>query len=143
VKKVYKFDKCLYCNNDIKHSRYNIFCDNKCQHDYVYENYIRDWKEGKKDGKSGEYGTSSTIRKYLFEKYNNSYSKCGWNEINEFTNKIPLELEHIDGDSTNNKEENLKLLCPNCHSLTKTYKGANKGNGRHNRMKRYYEGKSY
>lgn len=30
----------------------------------------------------------------------------------------------------NNKEENLLLLCPNCHSLTSTYKGANKGNGR-------------
>ena len=49
----------------------------------------------------------------------------------------------VDGNYTNNKEENLTLLCPNCHSLTKTYKGANKGNGRHNRMKRYYDGKSY
>lgn len=38
---------------------------------------------------------------------------------------------------------NLILLCPNCHSLTPTYKALNKGNGRHNRMKRYNDGKSY
>lgn len=45
---------------------------------------------------------------------------------------MPLEVEHIDGDSTNNKEYNLTLLCPNCHSLTKTYRGLNKGNGTRN-----------
>ena len=37
----------------------------------------------------------------------------------------------------NNKEENLTLLCPNCHSLTPTAKGANKGNGRYYRRLRY------
>ena len=52
--------------------------------------------------------------------------ECGWSERNPHTGNIPIELEHIDGDFKNNKEENLKLLCPNCHSLTKTYKGANK-----------------
>lgn len=35
---------------------------------------------------------------------------------------IPLELEHIDGNNKNNNSENLKLLCPNCHSQTKTWK---------------------
>lgn len=35
---------------------------------------------------------------------------------------IPLELEHIDGHSRNNVRENLKLLCPNCHALTPTYR---------------------
>ncbi len=41
-------------------------------------------------------------------------------------NPIPLELEHIDGNSSNNLLENLELLCPNCHSLTDTYRGKNK-----------------
>ena len=35
---------------------------------------------------------------------------------------IPLELEHIDGDRLNNCLENLKLLCPNCHALTPTWR---------------------
>jgi predicted HNH restriction endonuclease len=69
--------------------------------------------------------------------------QCGWDKINLHTNKVPIELEHIDGNSTNNELSNLKLLCPNCHSLTSTYKALNKGNGRHKRMERYKEGKSY
>jgi 5-methylcytosine-specific restriction endonuclease McrA len=40
---------------------------------------------------------------------------------------IPLELDHIDGDRTNNLLENLRLLCPNCRALTPTYRGRNIG----------------
>lgn len=39
---------------------------------------------------------------------------------------ISLELDHIDGDNSNNSLENLRYLCPNCHALTKTYRGRNK-----------------
>lgn len=42
------------------------------------------------------------------------------------TQDIPLELEHIDGNNKNNKRENLKVLCPNCHALTSTWRGRNK-----------------
>jgi hypothetical protein len=68
---------------------------------------------------------------------------CGWNEINPKSGKVPIELEHSDGNSANNNLKNLKLLCPNHHSLTPTYKGLNKGNGRANRMKRYHDCKSW
>ena len=70
-------------------------------------------------------------------KYNNKCSRCGWGEINPYTNNIPLEVEHIDGNFMNNNEENLTLLCPNCHSLTSTYKGANAEKGRQARHKYY------
>lgn len=40
---------------------------------------------------------------------------------------IPLELDHISGDRTDNRLENLRLLCPNCHALTPTYRGRNIG----------------
>lgn len=42
-------------------------------------------------------------------------------------NQIPLELDHIDGNTDNNLLKNLRLLCPNCHALTPTYRGKNKG----------------
>jgi hypothetical protein len=44
-----------------------------------------------------------------------------------FDRPIPLELDHIDGDSENNELLNLRLLCPNCHALTPTYRGRNIG----------------
>lgn len=40
---------------------------------------------------------------------------------------LPLEVDHIDGDWRNNRIENLRLLCPNCHSTTDTYRGRAKG----------------
>lgn len=40
--------------------------------------------------------------------------------------KISLEIDHIDGDNTNNELSNLRYLCPNCHALTETYRGKNK-----------------
>lgn len=133
--------KCLICGDKVKNYM-NVYCSNKCQNDDRYINYIKDWKNDKVDGKKG-YGISNHIKRYLFEKYNNKCTKCGWSIKNEYTGNIPLECEHIDGNSDNNKEENLTLLCPNCHSLTETYKGANKGNGRYNRRQRYNDGKSY
>lgn len=39
---------------------------------------------------------------------------------------IALEVDHIDGDNTNNEISNLRYLCPNCHALTETYRGKNK-----------------
>lgn len=49
--------------------------------------------------------------------------KCGlskWNNQN-----IPIELEHINGVPTDNRLENLTILCPNCHAQTPTYRGKN------------------
>lgn len=40
---------------------------------------------------------------------------------------LPLEVDHIDGNWRNNRPENLRFLCPNCHSTTDTYRGRGKG----------------
>lgn len=53
--------------------------------------------------------------------------KCYSCNLTEWLNKpIPLELEHINGKSSDHRLENLTLLCPNCHSFTDTYRGKNK-----------------
>lgn len=122
------------------------FCSNQCGQDFNFNTYVDRWKRGEVSGIVSENTTpmlSKFIRTYLFKKYNNCCSKCGWAAMNPTTKKIPLEVEHIDGNSENNREENLTLLCPNCHSLTATFRGANKGNGRHYRRERYRSGKSY
>ena len=48
---------------------------------------------------------------------------CGLTEWNNLP--IPLELHHIDGNRNNHKLENLKILCPNCHAQTETYRAKN------------------
>lgn len=128
--------KCLNCNKEINFKK--KYCNNTCQSEYQYNQYIERWKKGLESGIRGKFQISNYIKKYLMEKFNASCCECGWSEINPFTNNIPLEVEHIDGNYLNNNEDNLKLLCPNCHSLTSTYKGANRGNGRKERKKYYY-----
>jgi len=49
---------------------------------------------------------------------------CGWCEKSK-DGRLPLELDHINGDSNDNRLENLRVLCPNCHSLQSTHRGRN------------------
>lgn len=125
---------CAYCGKELSANRQK-YCSNECQQLWQYEEYIKRWKNGFENGIIGEYQISKYIKRYLFEKYDYQCVRCGWGEINEFTGKRPLEVHHKDGDYTNNTEDNLELLCPNCHSLTETYKASNKGNGRKSRKK--------
>lgn len=54
-------------------------------------------------------------------------NKCAWCNIKDTYNNKPivLQVDHIDGDNKNNTIENLRLLCPNCHSQTDTFSGKN------------------
>lgn len=94
------------------------------------------------DGKHPHIKTASIKQKLLDEGYKTWIcEKClntEWMGL-----PIPLELNHKDGNGEHHSEDNLELLCPNCHSQTPTYKGKNRGNGRHNRKERYKQGKSF
>lgn len=125
---------CLNCGNPAARGK---FCSGKCKREYEQKEWVKSWKEGNEEGLRGKYAISYRIKKYLFAKYNCKCEKCGWGEINEFTNTVPLEVHHIDGNYKNNAEENLQLLCPNCHSLTETSKSHNKY-GRKERSKYDY-----
>lgn len=125
---------CLNCGKEAE--RWNKrFCSNRCQVDYQYRSYIQSWKRGEESGAIEGEALSRHLRRYLLEQHGERCMQCGWNQRHLITRQVPLTVHHIDGNSRNNREENLLLLCPNCHSLTDNYQNLNRGNGRTYRRK--------
>ena len=130
-----KVFNCLSCGKEHAFKGYsyaNKYCDNQCQKDFEYKSFIIEWKEGKQDGVN-KNAPSKHLYRYILEKQE---GKCLLCEIDSWNGSaIVLELDHKDGNHTNNTEKNLRCLCPNCHSQTPTYKNRNMGNGRKARSK--------
>jgi len=90
----------------------------------------------------GEVGElNKNHRKYIINTRGFACEECGRNPINPYTNRSTLNVDHIDGRANNNRMDNLRVLCPTCHSLTPTYGALNKGNS--TRFKRYNKGDAY
>lgn len=109
--------QCVVCNKDVPH--YLKYCSTECRNNAkdIQQRFI-----------NGEFSSRKTLRRLVIERDGYKCSECSITEWREFP--LSLELDHKDGDASNNKADNLHLLCPNCHSITPTWKARNKGNGR-------------
>jgi len=100
---------------------YNTFCD-PC---------IAAGEHIRRARSSEECKSDKALRSYLLRTRPHRCETCGrktWQG-----QPIPLEVDHKDGNGTNNKENNVHLICPNCHAQRPTSKGKNRGKGRKKR----------
>lgn len=80
--------------------------------------------------RNSDYKTSNQLRRRLL-KEKILEPKCSCCKRKTWMGKpISLELDHINGVRNDNRIENLRLLCPNCHAQTDTYRGKNIGRSR-------------
>lgn len=94
----------------------NIETDHWTGQGWNKEKRLKDWKS---------YTKIESLKKHLLKLKRNTCESCNLSTWKEFP--IPLEIHHIDGDRTNNKIENLKVLCCNCHALTDNWRNKNNG----------------
>jgi len=102
---------CLNCEKEFKWNpsqKSGKYCCQDCQITHSLKTKIE----------TGEYSKCNAI---TYFKRINKYecSQCG---IKEYNNKhIRLQIDHINGNNKDNRQENLRYLCPNCHSQTETW----------------------
>lgn|GEM_PF-1850995 len=106
-------------------NRFNNFSKEKWKE--INEKRKEYWKNKLFNTNFNDLGVDSKRNKVILEQ-NEQCNKCKLSKW--LDEKITLELEHIDGNHQNNKRENLEALCPNCHSLTPTWRGRNKQNNK-------------
>ena len=114
------------CSRRIKPHRAG-YCSRRCFVEHRRQRVVALWQSG---ALPPRLYFNRTVRRHIIEVAGEKCQRCGWNERNPFTGRVPLEIEHVDGNWENNAPENIGVLCPNCHALTATFRGANRGRGR-------------
>ena len=116
--------KCKNCGVEFKFhpsQKKGIYCSNKCQGEHKVREAIE----------SGNYTRANA---FTYFKKTTEY-KCSCCGISDWNDKpITLQIDHIDGDNSNNVIKNLRYLCPNCHTQTDTWGVKNASPEGHIRM---------
>ena len=110
---------CLNCHTLFAYNPYHKrgkYCCSQCRADHKNQVFIEEWLRGDIPG-GNKYQLSQHIRKHLLQECNNKCSLCGWSGYNIHTNKVVLEIDHIDNNPYNHSPDNLQVLCPNCHAM--------------------------
>ena len=119
---------CCLCNNSFSKTR-----DNR-ENKYCFD-CIKNRRYVKRSEVLEECKTDRSRKGILLRLFGHQCQICKNTEW--LGSPIPIDIDHISGNSSDNSKENLRLVCPNCHAQTPTYKAKNKGSGREYRRKRF------
>ena len=127
---------CVYCDKETKcgDSKLNKYCSNICQGAHRRSEILKEWLEGTYFNKKGI--PPNVAKEWISEQQDHKCLICG---IKDWNGKpIVFQFDHIDGNPDHNRKENIRMVCPNCHSQTETYGVKNKKskNSRRNNYRR-------
>lgn len=119
---------CLQCGNEIVSKNASKFCSNECHSEYEHDKAYKDFLENNDKYCRGNYVPKAFYEEFLKEQ---NYTCALCPSKNEHNGKpLRFVIDHIDGDASNNKRTNLRLVCPNCDSQLPTFKSKNKNSTR-------------
>ena len=134
------FTNCQHCSTPLKPAatRKKVggkrYCDNACQQAFQQAQRKAAFENNEYVGYHMGFGTGSWPRRLLIEKFGYRCNCCG---ISEWNGKpLTLEVNHKDGDASNNTFDNVEFLCLNCHSQTSTDRALNRNFSRTHRNKK-------
>jgi hypothetical protein len=117
---------CAVCGGPVPQSN-RRYCSAACHNEDTEQRLIASWLKGEYNPPHGGEGrVPEYIRRWWLTNFGERCVQCSWAERRNADGRIPLTWDHIDGDCSNNRCANLRLLCPNCHALTDTYGSLNK-----------------
>lgn len=134
-----KFGICEFCGKEflIYESHGGKYCSHECWANAKKERTISEWKSGVSDGCDRRYRLTPTIKEYVIKERGEKCEVCGFSGKNPYTNRTILQVHHRDGNASNTKEDNLQVLCPNCHAMTENFGSRNKTSVRNYRKEEY------
>lgn len=129
--------KCECCGKEFRTKNLMAkFCSNECSTLAAKEKKYKDFIENNDKYCRGNYTPKRFLREVFLTEQNGVCAIC---KCKPEHNGKPLVfvLDHIDGDASNNRRENLRMICPNCDSQLDTFKSKNKNSTRRNYWKEH------